>query len=357
MTFATGQHELLYRSFVYAPQISNVENPNATGFHQAARMLDFPVGGDLQPQTWIPRNLATYLSFNWKMQEAFEHAKSLVDELAGEEVFEEVLEGIKLDPKGPQVDIRKELIAHLGQRATVAVDNKVPVTPQSQRIMIAVELTNPAAVARTLDKAMETDPNAEKREFKGKTIWEMVEEEEPDFALNIDGPPGLGPFGDDPIEEEEKNRPILPNSAITVAHGHLIFATHIDFIRDLLTDVKEGQSLSESADHQAVKVALEKLGAGDDAFRFFGRADEAYRPTYELLRQGKMPQSETLLGRLLNALMAPEDEDQPRDQQIDGSKMPDFQVVRRYLGPLGAYVKTEDSGWYAAGCLLSKEAE
>ena len=53
--------------------------------------------------------------------------------------------------------------------------------------------------------------------------------------------------------------------------------------------------------------------------------DEAVRPVYELLRQGKMPESETLLGRLLNRLMTPpddEDEGILREQKIDARQLP-----------------------------------
>jgi hypothetical protein len=144
---------------------------------------------------------------------------------------------------------------------------------------------------------------------------------------------------------------------VTVANGHLIFSTHINFIRDLLTETAERQSLAEAADYTAINQALDNLGGGDDSFRLFVRSDEAYQPGYEMLRDGKMPEAETLLGRILNAAMAPEEEGALREQQIDGSRMPEFEVVRRYLGPAGGYVKAEENGWYSAGCLLSKEAE
>ena len=39
--------------------------------------------------------------------------------------------------------------------------------------------------------------------------------------------------------------------------------------------------------------------------RSFSWTDRAVQPTYELIRQGKMPQSESLLGRTLNSLAAP----------------------------------------------------
>ena len=45
-----------------------------------------------------------------------------------------------------------------------------------------------------------------------------------------------------------------------------------------------------------------------------------------------------------------------RQQQIDDSKMPPYDAVRRYLGPAGAYVKSEANGWVVVGCVLTKEA-
>ena len=68
-----------------------------------------------------------------------------------------------------------------------------------------------------------------------------------------------------------------------------------------------------------------------------------------------MPEAKTLLGKLLNQLLGPDEKGILREQQIDGSKMPEFDAVRRYLGPAGMYVQSEEDGWFMAGCLLSKE--
>ena len=69
-----------------------------------------------------------------------------------------------------------------------------------------------------------------------------------------------------------------------------------------------------------------------------------------------MPESESMLGKLLNQVLGPDDEGVLRSQQIDGSQLPEFQTVRRYLGPAGAFVRTEEDGWFATGCLLDKQA-
>ncbi len=104
---------------------------------------------------------------------------------------------------------------------------------------------------------------------------------------------------------------------------------------------------------------MSQLLSGAAAARFFIRTDEAYRPIYELLRQGKMPESETLLGRLLNRLLTPSDDEEEgilRKQKIDGRKLPDFEMVRRYFSPAGTIVRSSDDGWFIVGATLSKLA-
>ncbi len=157
---------------------------------------------------------------------------------------------------------------------------------------------------------------------------------------------------DDEEADEDEEKPVIPNSAVTVAHGHLIIATHVDYIKQIL--VEKSEPLASSPDYEAVTKALLELGADEDSFRMFTRTDEAYRATYELIRQGKMPESETMFGKLLNKMLGPDEDGVLREQEIDGSKMPEFETMVKYLGAAGAYVRSQDDGWLIVGCLLKK---
>ena len=64
-----------------------------------------------------------------------------------------------------------------------------------------------------------------------------------------------------------------------------------------------------------------------------------------------------MLGRLLNTVFAQGKKGAAHHQKIDGSKLPDYQVVRRYLGPAGFKATTEADGWFLKGFTLSKNAE
>ena len=104
-----------------------------------------------------------------------------------------------------------------------------------------------------------------------------------------------------------------------------------------------------------MSAALRALGAGDDSFRFFTRIDQVCRVSYELLRVGKMPESQSMLGGVLNQLLGPEDEEMLREQQVDGETMPEFKWVQQYLGLSGAFIRSDEQGWFISGCVVARE--
>jgi hypothetical protein len=298
--FATSDTEVLHRTFVFAPPVKRQPNDKRTGkYDLAMRMLDFPnsaAADSLEPQPWVLSDVATYLSFNWKMKEAFDYSETLVDAITGEKgVFKDIWESMKVDPNGPQIDIYKGLINHLGTRATILSDVRVPVDLQSERLMALVEVTDEQTVANTVKKAFEKDPQAKKRIFHEQIIWEITQDEglaeAPELMIEGAGFVSASEDGD-----KEKDRPAdeakLPNMAITVYKGHLIVATHVDFIEDLITG--QPTHLRMMTDYQLVAQKLGQLGSKNDSFRFFSRTDESYRAAYDLLKQGKLPESETM---------------------------------------------------------------
>ena len=88
---------------------------------------------------------------------------------------------------------------------------------------------------------------------------------------------------------------------------------------------------------------------------FFSRTDEEFRSAYELIKQGKMPHSESVLGKVLNRMLGPEEKNVIRKQEIDGKNLPNYQIVRRYLGPSGLFVTPLDNGWLVTGIMVSKQ--
>lgn len=361
--FHDGDHEVLHQTYVYAP--ADAKAKAGEKYVKAANILDFPNGDNLEVQDWVPNTVSTYLTLNWKIQKAFDHFGSLFDAFADEPgTWEEIVAGLESDPNGPEIGLKDELIAHLGERVTAIVDHTHPIHPACERVLVAIELNlkDKGAEKKVLDaikKLMKVEKDARPIKIEDYDAWEVAERTEeaviPD--LEIDSPEFVAL---EPKAVEEEVVAFAPaerkiNWAVTVAKGHLIFGTHTGLIADVLKAKAPADQLKTAADLARVRTTLEKLGSKDDSFRFFTRTDEACHPTFELLKKGLMPKAETILGRSLNQALAPAKKGELRKQEIDGMKLPEWAKVAGFFGPAGTYVQSEDEGWLIKGCLLQHE--
>jgi hypothetical protein len=348
----------LHRTAIYAP----------SPWKKSMKMLVLPNAKQFAPQPWIPRDVATYATFYLDILNAFDNFGPMFDEIFGENgetgLWTDVLQSLKDDPSGPQIDLRRDLIKYLNRRVTVVSDYELPITTHSERLLYAIEASDEKAVAAALEKWMKGDKTAKRRDWKGQTIWEMVEPEEQEVpTISLEAVPSVNPAESsskrvlgkrNPDDEEVR---LLPHAAVTAAHGHLLIASHMDFLIKILPQLAEREKLSHDVDYRLVNTTLASFAPPEHCAESFSRSDEEYRPTYELIKAGKMPESETMLARILNALAGPTKKGQVRKQQIDGSQMPDFQIVRRYLGPAGLEVTTEANGWFVKGFMLPKQSQ
>jgi hypothetical protein len=371
-----GEYEVLHRTAVYAPK----------PYEKAMGMLAFPNTAPTNPPDWISRDVVTFTTLNWEIKTAFEKFSTLFDELFGEGsegTFDDTIDSVRDDPNGPGIDIRKDLVGHLGNRAVVVTDYKLPITPSSERFVFAVETTNEAALAAAVQKSLETDQNVIKRVFKNYVIWEMKAEddavaavvvERPD-EISANAPAALGVVVSDATDEKGKvkdEKPTgerlraklgeegeesvqLPNAAVAVARGHLFVASHVDFLEKVLGGTDASDRLENDGEYKRVNDELKKLGATEVCVRNFTRADEQFRITYDLFKAGKLPESETILAQIIRSAQEEQADGAVRKAELDGSKLPDYQVARRYLGTGGTYASTEEDGWIVVGFLFRKD--
>ncbi|MBA2115751.1 hypothetical protein HOV93_29360 [Planctomycetes bacterium FF15] len=351
------QLEMVHSSFVYAPQDPQAEAGER--FKLGARILNFPNDKNYQPYDWVPGEIATFLNFRWNVQDAFKFSETIVNEYADDEIFDELIESLEKDPAGPKVDVVNQIVKHLDDKVCMLVDVKTPITPQSEQRLVAVHLLDAAPVKAAITQIMEQDPNAEKHPVGEEEIWEIHEEEEEIPTLVISGPGFPDAFAANNQFTQGGNKPKIPNAAVAVVGDWVYFANNKELIKKVILTKQAGADaklLSQAADYARMDKALAALGSGEDSFRHFARTDQAARVTYELMQQGKMPESESALGKVINELwsMGQDDETITREQEIDASKLPPFAQVEGYLGPTGSYGRTEDDGWYVSGAMLKK---
>ncbi len=365
VVFDDGGHAMRHHTMVYAPPLPGRQPFAADRFNLGARMLQFPDVESLGPQPWVPRDVSGWTSLQFDLRNAFVSVESLVDDIVGEKgVYDDVIASVKEDPDGPQIDLEKDLVACLGSRVTLITDHATPIGTDSERLVIAVEAVDPERVAATVAKSMSIDPDMAKIDMQGNVAWELIDRSMAIPQLEVELPGVAVPHADNDDDAHrrrnklrEREEKLLPHSVVTVVHGHLFVASHRDILERVLATKGGVESLGSTADYGQIATELDRLLPGKSATRSFTREDESIRPAFEMLRQGSMPKSKSLTGQLLNGILGDGKPGTVRTQRLDGSTLPDFEMVRRYFGTVGVGMQSLPDGWYVTGVSLPRSQQ
>jgi len=365
VALSEGPHALRHRTLVHAPPLAGRNADAVDRFDLAARMLRFPNAADLTPPAWVPRDADGWFALEWDLQTAFASAETLVDDVVGDKgVFEDVIASLKEDPDGPQIDVKEDLVACLGNRVSLITDHIEPLGPDSERLVIAIACSDEARVAATIAKVMDADGDMERIQIGDQVAWELVDRSHAIPKLEVETPGGSVTHADEDDSAagrrqrlREKDEKLLPHSAVAVARGHLLIASHRDMLEKVLAAADGDDSLAAAADYRTMMVELARFAPGDMAARSFGREDESIRPAYELLRSGAMPKSKSMFGQLLNGILGDGKPGTVREQKLDGSSLPDFEEVRQYFGTVGVVLETLPEGWLVTGVVLPRAGQ
>lgn len=348
--------DFVHFTSVYAPPKPGTAGKPATEKYELGmRMLQTPNRTDLAVEKWAPRGAANYSTYSVDVENAFDNLESVFDAVTGaKNAFRNTLDGFEKDYFGPKIKVREEIIVNLGNRITRMADYTLPVTPNCERYLFVIEAKDPEALQVPVDKLMEND-GAVARVVRGVKFWEMLPEEQTPTGAQLGG--GLLPLDSQPSDVEEEER-LLQTAAVCIHQGYLIIASDVEYLEQAVFGVDDQESLASSYDFQAAMRELESLTPDKSQCSWsFIRTDESLRPTYELLREGKLPEGQTFFARLLNRLLTTSDDQERgivRKQRLDASKLPTFELARRYFGPSARSVKAEDNGWFITGVVLNK---
>ena len=340
INFAVANYGILYRVAVYAPQ----------PFRRAMKMLSLPNGVDTTPQPWVSREIGGYTTFNLDPLNAFDNFGTLFDSLfgEGESVWPDVLDSLKNDENGPQVDLRNDVVAHLGKRISAVTDNAKPIGPHSQRRLFAAESINPKKLSEAIDRLMRNDSSVVPHDVNGIKIYEIIPEAPDELPeLNINN-----------VQQAKKNQVPPPHGGVAVAHGHLLISSHYEFIQQVVATPQAANPLAGNRDYQKILSTFQQLAPKmPTSIQGFVDDSDMYITTYEMFRQGKLADSTVPLAKMLNSLLNESGiEGSKQWKQIDGTKLPPFAKISHYGGVGGTGVSTEDNGWFVVGFILDGQA-
>jgi len=357
----TEEQETVYRTFIHT------QRP----YRLAMQMFNFPDDTNFTPPTWMPGDLARCTMFYVDPLAIFDNFGTLFDTviMPGEEgVWRDILKGLEEDPHGPQINIREELVAHLGNRVLGMSRYETPITVKSESIVVAVELKSgqQAAMLAGIEKLFGTDPEMQATEHNSYKIWHRKPQEDIiapiDFGIPIffeDQPRPVNAVPEAAASQSDQSDPIFPEGGVVVAKGCLFVSTNIEYLKVILDrlDTEIRSSIGDEVEYKRVNQIFASMGLTDKPhfFQFFAKTYETLRPTYEMIRLDRMAQSQALLAKVLNEILSPEEESGIRRQIIDGSTLPEFDKVQHYFGKVGIYGMSEDDGYFIKGFTLERE--
>lgn len=345
-----GEFDLLHRGYVYAPPVTQ----QADRYRLAARVLQFP-NGDLQKLPgWIPKSTATVTQMNWKMEDAFWALETLVDEAFNDKIFRPTIGGIRDDEEGPQIDIEANVLPNLGDHLLLLTDNTEPVTIDSERLLVAIEVRNEAPIRLAVQKAMEVEPDVSKIEsIPGVDIWKVQRGEGGEAEDEI-----FDDF-DFPEAAEEEEVPLLDTWAIAMVQKskgsqkpYLIFASHAEYLVEVAERIQSGAGDGLAVQPEIISLleTTKQLGADKVAIQRIVRLSKSLRTKYELQRRGELRDNDSVLSSVVKRLFS-----QAEDQDIqrpNAAKWPKFDQVKKFFQNASSYVETTDEGWTLNSFLL-----
>lgn len=366
VSFSTGEHDVLHRSLVYA----NRKKAVAAEHKRLFELLDFAPADSsaATPPSWVPVDAAGYYTMTWDIGKAFNNVGPLVDAVIGKEGnFDAVLDEMKKVPDF-KVDIRK-MVQSFGTRITIVAKTEEPVNEASEKMVIGIPLKD-GVDEKWLIESVGRAVKGKVKKLAGYTcvIDDRTEIKEVDGIGDI---PEIDEIEieeiDDEIDEEEDEEAdekaatprvtIFNRRIMVIRDGHLLICNDKEYLKKILS-LKPTNGFAKAADLSRLTKALGKFTQAERIrFRMFNRLDQMLKTNYEMMRTGKMAESETFVARMLNKVYGKKVAgDEKRAQQIDGSDLPsDYDgEIAPFLGQSGWVMETTDSGWLFTGCVLPK---
>ncbi|MBC7818094.1 MAG: hypothetical protein IAG10_14490 [Planctomycetaceae bacterium] len=250
-----------------------------------------------KPPKWVSANTSAWFSMNWDIAGAYTAIESMVDMFRGPGTVAALVDQMAQQEGGPKVHLKKDVIDVVSGRIQVVVEpgKKKGDEPAQDRVVVALGLKDAKKFQSTLVKLTKVPGFPGKsREFKGSTI---IEFEVPDFSGNLE-----------------------PKMAgLAISNDQLMFSNDVTAVELMLRGDTDGDALVDSA---AYKTIAEHLPAKSSIVSF-SRSDSQVEAVWEMAKSGQA-------GAFI--------------PQIDFSKLPDFDTVKKYLTPNGSYSVPDKKG-------------
>ncbi len=276
----------------------------------------------MSPPKWLSSEWTSYMAVNWNAGKAYNAVETLVDRFTGPGTVSNAVQNLADSPETGGVHLKKDVIDQLtGLLHVVEDDGASGGKSTANGYLFAIQVKNAAKARATLTKiaAIPSLGKITEREFQGETMYEIE----------------IATGGDDDDDDDDEGD--SGKMAFVVTEGHLMIATDVRLLERVLRGVGDRETLADSADYK--KIAR-KFPAKTNSIGF-SRQDTQIKAAIDALKQlplfGLTGGSDVL--------------------DLDFSKLPDADLLKKYLPPSGSFMEQDQRGLKITSFSLRSEAE
>jgi hypothetical protein len=251
---------------------------------------------DRMPASWIKENVTAWLSMNWKLEETWKTAESMVDMFQGPGALARIVD--ELSEQEPGIHIRKDIIDQMdGSFQFVTAGGGGAASTGTEDILIAIGLRDSQQFADLLAR-LTSQPGfpGEQKQLEGAVVYEL--------ALGA-GQPGI---------------------SFTAANNMLMLAIGGNQLEMALRNTPDVRPLAKTEGFEAVMAHIPENAVAVS----FARPAEQYRSVYEMLRNNEAAENFPGMDEMLTL--------------VDFSLLPPFEQIEKYLAPAGGFWVGDENG-------------
>lgn len=285
MEMGTGEFDSVSRAMIYADQ--------PPMFLMQAFQMDQV---DRVPASWIKDNVTAWVSMNWKLEETWKTAESMVDMFQGPGALARMVD--QLAEQEPGIHIRNDIIDQMdGTMQFVTAGSGRSTSTGTDDVLIAFGIRDTQKFADLLAKVT-SQPGfpGEMRQLEGATIYELA----------------MGP-----------GQPAL---SFTAANNMLMLSVGGNQLEMALRNTPDVRPLAETEEFAAVLAHVPENAVAIS----YARPAEQYKAVYEMLRNDEAAENFPGADQLL--------------MLVDFSLLPPFEQIEKYMTPAGSYWISDENG-------------
>ncbi len=256
-------------------------------YEKAMRLFELRSGAVPEIPELIGSEVTSASFWRWDFPLAMQGFGSMFDEANepgpdGVGLFEDMLDGLRDDPEGVRVDLRREVFANLGPEIWSVTDRAGPKTkeqPHGDRALYRTTVREQAKVGDALKRFYAGDDRVAYQRSGEFDLWTV--------------PEGASLF----VEGESES--VISVRALALGEGMLLFSTDPDQLREALN----GAAGKPLKDDPAWRGLWESVGEGDAGLWGLARLDETMAPEYAAATQAELAEDASAMAAMWRVLL------------------------------------------------------